>query len=140
MKLTTSTNLNLYTFFFTIFTLLSLFVVQAAPTADVEKRDVFVPPILSPKQGDVWKSGQTREVTWDVSNPPAQITNGIGRIMLRKGNLSTPLILAANFDILKGKIKVKVPLVIDGDDYSLVLFGDSGNFSPPFTIDSGYPF
>lgn len=30
------------------------------------------------------------------------------------------VILAANFDILLGKIKVKVPLVLEDDDYSIV--------------------
>jgi len=30
-------------------------------------------------------------------------------------------------------------LVLEDDDYSLVLFGDSGNFSPQFTILSGIP-
>lgn len=91
MKFTTSiSTMNLFTFFLTIFTLLGSFVVQAAPAVELERRDVFVPPVLSPKAGDVWKSGSTVEVVWDVSNPPKQITNKIGRIMLRKGDLSTP--------------------------------------------------
>lgn len=30
------------------------------------------------------------------------------------------VILAADFDILLGKITIKVPLVVEGDDYSLV--------------------
>jgi hypothetical protein len=62
-------------------------------------------------------------------------------ILLRKGELTTPLILAAGqsdttspsprltnagFDILLGRIEVEVPFVIGGNDYSLVLFGDSG--------------
>jgi hypothetical protein len=33
-----------------------------------------------------------------------------------------------------GTIDVTVPRVKDGDDYQIVLFGDSGNFSPKFTI------
>jgi len=54
--------------------------------------------------------------------------------MLRKADLTTPVILADKFDILLGRITVQVPWVVDGDDYQLVLFGDSGNFSPQFTI------
>lgn len=139
MKFTTSSmNMNLFAFFLTIFTLLGSFVVEAAPVA--EKRDVYVPPITYPTAGVVWNSGEEQTVTWDTSNPPKQITNKIGRVMLRKGDLSTPLVLAGNFDILKGHIKVKVPQVISGDDYSLVLFGDSGNFSPKFTINSPFAF
>ncbi|KAK7016151.1 hypothetical protein R3P38DRAFT_3276413 [Favolaschia claudopus] len=70
----------------------------------------------------------------DNSNPPKQVTNKIGRIMLHKGDLTTPVILADNFSILLGHIEVTVPWVEDGSDYQIVLFGDSGNFSPLFTI------
>ena len=36
-------------------------VVSAVPML---KRDVFVPPILYPKAGTVWKVGQRHNVTW----------------------------------------------------------------------------
>ena len=36
-------------------------VVDASP---VDKRAVFVPPILYPKAGTVWRVGQTHSVTW----------------------------------------------------------------------------
>lgn len=60
--------------------------------------------------------------------------------------------LATGFDILLGRFEVTVPDVADGDDYAIVcefncylrylskvliffkVFGDSGNFSPNFTI------
>ncbi|KAI0647624.1 hypothetical protein C8Q79DRAFT_960456 [Trametes meyenii] len=119
-------------FFFALFGAFQI--AAAAPLAELEKRDVYVPPVLYPHAGTVWYKGQTHNVTWDVSNPPKQITNKIGRIMLRKGDVSTPLILAKGFDILKGHIEVTVPWVEEGTDYSVVLFGDSGNFSPKFTI------
>lgn len=45
------------------------------------------------------------------------------------------VILAENFSILLGRIEVTVPWVEDGSDYQIVLFGDSGNFSPTFTIN-----
>ncbi|KAI0771084.1 hypothetical protein BD413DRAFT_434197, partial [Trametes elegans] len=102
--------------------------------AGVERRDVFVPPVLYPHAGTVWNKGERHNVTWDTSHAPVNITNRRGRILLRKDDLTTPLVLAADFDILKGRTEVTVPWVIPGSDYSLVLFGDSGNFSPQFTI------
>jgi len=127
MKLTSFTKI-----LFTLFVVLLGAAVNALPI--IESRDVYVPPILYPHAGTVWKVNNHHNVTWDVSNPPKQITNGIGMIMLRKDGLTTPLILADNFNILLGRIEVVVPWVIPGDDYQLVLFGDSGNFSPNFTI------
>jgi hypothetical protein len=65
-----------------------------------------------------------------------------------------PVIMADGFDILLGRIEVTVPWVFDGDDYQIVrkythlsasnsfihtdmsVFGDSGNFSPKFSIRS----
>ncbi|KAJ7736597.1 hypothetical protein DFH07DRAFT_842977 [Mycena maculata] len=114
--------------------------VQAMPLT-LMSRDVYTPPITYPHAGTVWTIGQTHNVTWDTSDPPVNITNKIGMIMLRKDNLTTPLILENSFSILLGRIEVKVPWVVDGDDYQLVLFGDSGNFSPYFTINgSGVAF
>ncbi|KAI0636488.1 hypothetical protein C8Q77DRAFT_1050716 [Trametes polyzona] len=106
----------------------------AVTVAELEKRDVYVPPVLYPHSGTVWYKGQVHNVTWDVSDPPVNITNKFGRIMLRKGDLSTPLILADGFDILRGRIEVTVPWVLEGDDYSVVLFGDSGDWSQKFAI------
>ncbi|KAI0672647.1 hypothetical protein C8Q78DRAFT_1020639 [Trametes maxima] len=121
--------------FLFLFALFGAFqIASAAPITELEKRDVYVPPVLYPHAGTVWYKGQTHNVTWDVSSPPKQITNKIGRIMLRKGDISTPLILAKGFDILQGRVEVTVPWVEEGTDYSVVLFGDSGNFSPKFTI------
>jgi len=116
--------------FFCLFT-----AVGAAP---IQARDVFVPPVTYPKTGTVWIVGQHHNVTWDVSNAPAEkdITNSIGRIYLRKGDITLlNVTLASGFQITNGRTEVKVPdgLVPD-DDYSVVLLGDSGNFSPQFTI------
>ncbi|KAI1791750.1 hypothetical protein LXA43DRAFT_1010342 [Ganoderma leucocontextum] len=115
----------------------------AAPRAAEEKRDVYVPPVLYPHNGTVWTIGQRHNVTWyvvclparsmigdwpfhsfflcrDVSDPPVNITNSRGLILLRKGNLATPLILQNGFDILLGRIEITVPWVVDGSDYSIV--------------------
>jgi len=42
--------------------------------------------------------------------------------------------LACDFSIFEGVAYVMVPYVDPGYDYQIVLFGDSGNFSPTFTI------
>ncbi|EIW54310.1 uncharacterized protein TRAVEDRAFT_52018 [Trametes versicolor FP-101664 SS1] len=107
---------------------------QLATAAPLETRDVYAPPVLYPHAGTVWYKGQTHNVTWDVSSPPVNITNKVGLIYLRKGVTSTPLILADGFDILLGRIEVTVPWVFEGDDYSVVLMGDSGNWGQEFTI------
>ncbi|KAI0641153.1 hypothetical protein C8Q79DRAFT_992077 [Trametes meyenii] len=106
----------------------------ALPVIELEKRDVYAPPVLYPHAGTVWYKGQRHNVTWDVSDPPVNITNKVGTIFLRKSNQITPLILEKGFDILLGRIEVTVPWVIEGNDYSVVLFGDSGNWGQDFTI------
>ncbi|OJT13975.1 hypothetical protein TRAPUB_9459 [Trametes pubescens] len=114
--------------------LLSLFaVVSALPLA---LRDVFVPPVTYPHAGTVWKVGQHHNVTWDTTNAPVNITNKVGMIVLAKGGLLQDLAnpLAKDFDILKGRFEIQVPNVTPGDDYTIVLFGDSGNDSANFTI------
>ncbi|KAI0273486.1 hypothetical protein BC834DRAFT_816913 [Gloeopeniophorella convolvens] len=115
---------------FFVFAVALMSVVQAVPLL---QRDVYVPPITYPHEGTVWKVGDHHNVTWDNTNPPKQITNPVGRILLRKGDLTTSTVLASNFSILLGRIEVEVPEVTPGD-YTLVLFGDSGNFSPVFKI------
>ncbi|KAJ6492521.1 hypothetical protein C8R47DRAFT_1044578 [Mycena vitilis] len=117
-----------FTFFTTLLSAAVLTAVQARPS------DVFVPPVLTPTAGEVWTVGSQQNVTWDVSDPPVSITNKVGMIMLRKAGLTTPLVLGNGFNILDGTFEVTVPEVVSGTDYSIVLFGDSGNFSPVFTI------
>ncbi|KAG1820674.1 hypothetical protein EV424DRAFT_1472417 [Suillus variegatus] len=115
-----------------ILTLLALFSLSlSAPM----RRDVFVPPIIYPKSGVVWIAGQHHNVTWETDGAPVNITNGIGRVYLANNtiiDLDHPL--AIGFDILDGRVSVQVPSVPTGQNYSLVLFGDSGNYSPQFTI------
>lgn len=52
------------TFMTFVFTLFSLFLVTFG--APVSQRDVFVPPLLTPTAGAIWKVGSTNEVTWYV--------------------------------------------------------------------------
>ncbi|TFK39037.1 hypothetical protein BDQ12DRAFT_650706 [Crucibulum laeve] len=120
---------SLTTFLFTILSLFSI--VSALP---VVRRDVFVPPLITPAEGAVWKIGSTQTVTWDASNPPAQITNPQGTLYFRKDELiqlDNPL--ATGFDILLGRLNVVVPEITPGV-YQLVLLGDSGNDGPSFTV------
>ncbi|KAJ7660356.1 hypothetical protein DFH06DRAFT_1089681 [Mycena polygramma] len=100
--------------------------------------DVFVPHITSPTQGAIWESKTQQTVTWSTMGAPANISNG-AMIMLRKGTVTTPLILAKGFDLRSGSVDITVPYVLADSDYELVLFGDSGNYSPPFTIHSDVP-
>jgi len=115
--------------------LLALF--ATVTSAPLRIRDVFVPPVLYPHSGTVWKVGDKHNVTWDVSNPPKQITNNIGRVVLAKAGIEDwehPL--ADGFNILDGRVNITVPAVVDGSDYAIVVFGDSGNYGELFTITS----
>ncbi|KAG5637540.1 hypothetical protein H0H81_004237 [Sphagnurus paluster] len=94
-------------------------VASAVPT-DVSTQDVYVPPVTAPLGGAIWKVGSLQTVTWDTTNPPKLIVNKIGTILLRKANLTTPVVLADGFNILNGKQTVIVPWVVDGDDYQIV--------------------
>jgi hypothetical protein len=88
-------------------------------------------------------------VTWETSDAPKQISNGfsvqlgydhmispstcacLGR---RKDYAHTHLVfLAKDFEPRRGWVEVTVPWVEDGQ-YTIILFGDSGNVSPTFTI------
>ncbi|KAF8064250.1 hypothetical protein FPV67DRAFT_1629323 [Lyophyllum atratum] len=111
---------------------------HAAPSSLLSSRDVYVPPVTYPHTGTVWKVRQRQNVTWDTSNAPVNITNQIGLIFLRKGNITAPLILAENFEIRLGRVEVTVPLVPEGNDYFVVLLGESGSLSlsQTFTITS----
>ncbi|KAJ6534169.1 hypothetical protein B0H19DRAFT_1271901 [Mycena capillaripes] len=109
-------------------------VTRAAPTAPTPL-DVFVPPITFPTAGTMWVSKTQQNVTWDASGAPASISNE-AQLFLRKDGITAPFILAQGFDLRAGSLEITVPWVLTGTDYQLVLFGDSGNFSPVFTIQS----
>jgi len=116
--------------------MLSLLALVAAVPIHLVARDVWVPPVLTPTAKTVWKAGETYEVTWDTSTKPAQVTNPIGQIVLSKaGYLDIDHPLASGFQVSDGKAKVTIPAnTTAADDYAIVLFGDSGNSSPDFTI------
>ncbi|KAJ3806093.1 hypothetical protein EV368DRAFT_87781 [Lentinula lateritia] len=106
-------------------------------SAPLAARLVYVPHITAPNAKSVWRCGQTVVVTWDSSNRPKDVTNYKGMVLLRKEGLEdAEHPLASGFNVVDlHAISFKVPRVPRRDDYQIVLFGDSGNFSPEFTIE-----
>ncbi|KAL5524379.1 hypothetical protein ACEPAF_9519 [Sanghuangporus sanghuang] len=118
-----------FLFFSFVITLVSL--VSALP---VDRRDVWVPPITSPTEGTIWTIGNLVNVTWDTSTKPDQVTNPLGRVQLRKDGHTSSDVLAEGFNLTDGSVEITVPDVTPDFGYQVVLFGDSGNFSPEFEI------
>ncbi|KAJ3553372.1 hypothetical protein NM688_g3645 [Phlebia brevispora] len=112
-------------------TVLSAFVGLASAAA----LDVWIPQITQPKACFVWTVGSVQIVIWDTSAQPAEVTNPIGTIFLAKnGILDLDHPLASDFPLTQGWQNVTVPKVAPGDEYTIVLYGDSGNDSPVFRI------
>ncbi|KAG7088278.1 hypothetical protein E1B28_012291 [Marasmius oreades] len=110
-------------------------VVSLVGSVPISSRDVFAPPVTYPHNGVVWYCGDRYNVTWDTSNPPEQITNNEGTIILsHNGRLLLDHSLADGFNIMDGRVEVEVPNVKVGNKYSIVLLGDSGNQGETFRI------
>jgi len=121
-------------FTITATTLLSLSAAALGRPAD-SPAEVWTPHITSPTAETVWTIGQKYNVTWDTSNPP-KVTNPFGLVVLRSGgDIQWNHMLAYGFKILDGTTQVTAPDVNAGD-YSVVLMGDSDNWSPDFSIVS----
>ncbi|KAJ4464180.1 hypothetical protein C8R41DRAFT_891792 [Lentinula lateritia] len=106
--------------------------VNAAPLSPL---DVWDPTITSPVTGTVWVIGTEVNVTWSTDNiPPDGVSNG-GHVYLAKEEVEV-ISLSPTFDLVaaNGSFTVIVPAVVPDDDYQIVLFGDSGNIGPSFTI------
>jgi len=105
-----------------------------------QELDVFSPTITSPTAAVVWQAGTTHNVTWATSNIPADKQNSTGLILLghianNSENLNITHPLASGFLLNKGFVPVTIPVdTVPRDDYVVVLFGDSGNTSPEFSI------
>lgn len=56
----------------------------------------------------------------DASNPPKQITNNNGFIVLRSDGIETSVVVGHGFLLTDGRVEVTVPDVITRDDWSLV--------------------
>jgi len=119
---------------------------SAAPIvlSSVSERDVWAPKVTVPDAGTNWKVGSSQTVTWDTSNPPSQVTNPVGTLLLGYlnpdgsggENLDVDHPLAQNFQLKAGSVTVTVPTVQPKDSYIVVLIGDSGNASNEFTISA----
>lgn len=128
--------------FFTICTVTTFFKdASAVPvqTSHLRTRDVFDPPITFPNQNSVFQAGETITVTWDTSSIPAGTTD-LGEIALAQPtfedeNLDFDHPLATGFLLTAGQQDITFPSnLTTASNYALVLFGDSGNISPNFTI------
>jgi len=121
--------------FASIFSVLSFVSLIAGAPVYLSERDVFVPPVLQPNHESVWKVGTTQTVTWDVRNPPKQITNTNAMIVLvTDGLLDMEHPLATGISVLRGTAQVVVPKVAPGKNYQILVFGDSGNTGEFFEI------
>jgi len=104
----------------------------------VVKRIVIDPPITSPNANTVWTPGNSELVTWDTSAIPST-GNFTGMLVLGhqsagSENLDIERPLESGFSLRDGSVHVTCPTVSPGNTYIVVLFGDSGNASPQFTI------
>ncbi|KAF7299612.1 hypothetical protein HMN09_00966600 [Mycena chlorophos] len=139
---------------FTASTLVSLLAMAgstlAAPTPlGPQELIVVSPQITSPKAGDVWPAGSTQTCTWKTNNIPPAAAGQYGALMLghvteytasdgtkqENENIDMQHPMAMNFRLMDGNVTFVVPSTTPPrNDYRLVLFGDSGNLSPPFAI------
>ncbi|KAF5373573.1 hypothetical protein D9758_000962 [Tetrapyrgos nigripes] len=107
----------------------------AGPLTKRRELDVWVPNITSPTSDTVWHIGDRVNVTWDTSDAPVQISNGASVLLNVHGRPAEDVPkLAQDFDLRAGFVEVTVPDVSPGTDYSITLFGDSGNTGENFAI------
>ncbi|EKM51856.1 uncharacterized protein PHACADRAFT_262238 [Phanerochaete carnosa HHB-10118-sp] len=121
-----------------MFSKTTLFATFLATVASVAAHplDVWDPKIITPNSYTVWAPGGTYNVTWDTSDAPASISEGSEVVLAKSGVLDSANPLAQGFDLRAGWVPVTIPAsTIPGSDYSIVLFGDSGNASPEFAIE-----
>jgi hypothetical protein len=124
----------LLTSFFILLTLFSC--ALCAPISTVMRRDVWVPTITSPTSACVWTVGGSYYVTWDTSSEPSEVTNPTGQVYLRQGDATQSNPIASGFPLTDGQVEVTIPEGTTAGTYMIVLFGDSGNWSPEFQIEA----
>ncbi|KAL9936123.1 hypothetical protein V8E36_004965 [Tilletia maclaganii] len=108
---------------------------------EAAKRLVFNPTITYPTRRTVWHAGESVRVDWITENIPQAYQSHRGSIMLGyrpasgEGGLNLHWTLASDFPIMAGQTTIHLPHDLPTrHDYIVVLFGDSGNASPLFTI------
>ncbi|KAJ7147136.1 hypothetical protein C8R43DRAFT_542564 [Mycena crocata] len=117
------------------------FLLSCVLAAPLDTRTVYAPPITNPTSSSVWTVGKKETVTWDATGIPPGVTGEIRLGYLEPGNPSEHLsvALASGFNLTDEKVEVTVPAVVTRTSYIVVLFGDSGNMSPEFTIQGSNP-
>ncbi|KAJ7796178.1 hypothetical protein B0H14DRAFT_3887771 [Mycena olivaceomarginata] len=133
--------------FTTLISLLAVTAVAASPLKP-QQLEVIAPRITSPDGKAHWTTGSTQTVTWNTAEIPPAFANYNGTIMLGaitnytnsngekvvSENLDWRNPLAKGFPMRAGRHDIVVPDKDDGDNYIIVLLGDSGNCSPQFKI------
>ncbi|KAJ7203892.1 hypothetical protein GGX14DRAFT_648167 [Mycena pura] len=114
------------------------FAVAASVGATTAPLVVFVPPVTFPTADIVLTSNLKTlvNITWDASGAPNRISNE-ALLLLHKGTVTAPFIIAKGFYLHAGSLEVTVPYVLTGS--VCYVYGDSGNLSPMFSINSDTP-
>jgi hypothetical protein len=119
-----------------ITTLLALAASALAAPVELETRDVWDPKVLYPNSHTVWHAGETHTVVWNTTNPPKLVSNGAAIYLRQTNKFYGDSPLAEGFDLHSGRQTITLPKnLTTGSDYRIVLFGDSGNWSPKFKIE-----
>ncbi|KAH9936223.1 uncharacterized protein B0H18DRAFT_1081901 [Fomitopsis serialis] len=114
----------------------------AAPASFIPIADdviLWSADISAPNIFTTWQVGSTQTIKWDPSQVPQTAANHTGVVLLGyyendSENLDTQTPLVTGFQISDGQVDITVPNVPTRNDYIVVLFGNSGNASPTFTI------
>ncbi|KIP06058.1 hypothetical protein PHLGIDRAFT_24778 [Phlebiopsis gigantea 11061_1 CR5-6] len=116
------------------------FAAALGAASQLQARDIWDPKMTYPTTGTVWTSGQPHTVTWETADaPPSNTGEGKAHILLRSGDFKTPAVLVHDMDLRVGQANVVVSDVITGEDFSLILFGDSDNWGDTSTINGPVP-
>ncbi|KII86647.1 hypothetical protein PLICRDRAFT_114099 [Plicaturopsis crispa FD-325 SS-3] len=130
---------------FSLFAAAALSLAVSAKPIKPQRLDVWSPHITAPVAGVSWPAGSQQTVTWATDDiPRTSDTGNHGLLLLGHGggpgiseNLNITHPLAVNFPISDGTVSFTLLDAPPRDDYFVVLFGDSGNKSPPFSITEG---
>ncbi|KAJ7486045.1 hypothetical protein B0H11DRAFT_2186629 [Mycena galericulata] len=133
--------------FNTLISLLAIAVSTSSTPIGPQELIVVTPHITRPIANATWPAGSNQIVTWETEDIPPASMNDTAKIVLghrsttpdKHGNSETsenldwdhPLV---NCTLGDGHANITVPNVPSGTKYIVVLFGDSGNASPEFTI------
>lgn len=102
---------------------------------------VYDPRITYPDSSAVWTAGRTELVKWDTTGVPTGYNGSIhlGYLAMQSEHIM-PMPLANDLDLSIGRAMVSIPSnLTTRNDYIIILFGDSGNISPDFTIQGVNP-